>query len=213
MLAKIDETESYEARKLARRELRRAGRMQPSAPPVARPPASPADPSPRIRSSPVAAAVGRNSPCPLRERPQVQEMLRSVMAKGRNGQRGIRSNRFKIQGQTPGPPRPPDGGRSGNKADSFLANPSERDILVLLHRNAQFPLFDFSQQLAGFQHLLVPGGTLPAFKPRRRTNSRQSATGHSPLYKGLGAPSIFCQVVSVRRVTPRIVASSTRVLA
>lgn len=63
-LAKIEEAESYEARKLARRELRRVGRERSFPPPVARPPGPPADPSPRIRSSPVAAAVGRNSPCP-----------------------------------------------------------------------------------------------------------------------------------------------------
>ena len=45
VLAKIEETEGHEARKLARRELRRAGRE-------------------RTLPPPAAAAVGRNSPCP-----------------------------------------------------------------------------------------------------------------------------------------------------
>lgn len=45
VLAKIEEAEGYEAKKLARRELRRTGRK-------------------RTLPPPVAAAVGRNSPCP-----------------------------------------------------------------------------------------------------------------------------------------------------
>ncbi|WP_193211347.1 SEC-C metal-binding domain-containing protein [Luteolibacter marinus] len=64
VLAKIEEAKSYEAKKLARRELRRTGRQRSSPPPAALPALPPADPSPRIRPSPVASAVGRTSPCP-----------------------------------------------------------------------------------------------------------------------------------------------------
>ena len=64
VLANIERAERHAAEKLARRELRRAGRQRPFPPPAERSPVPPADPTPRIRPSPVAAAVGRNSPCP-----------------------------------------------------------------------------------------------------------------------------------------------------
>ncbi len=71
VLAKIEEAEGYEARKLARRELRRASRERTLPPPVARPPAPPGS----VPAYPLLARGGGRGPelaLSLWKRPQVQ---------------------------------------------------------------------------------------------------------------------------------------------